>query len=69
MSNLTYYKFKNALETTIEKFDRSLKVNGFIGIIISNKRVKGSLINIEQDINILFEKNYTHRHKIIVPVP
>ncbi|HEC36842.1 hypothetical protein LCGC14_0710010 [marine sediment metagenome] len=67
LSNLTYSEFKNTMETTISKFDRSFKTRGKIAIIISNKRDNGTLINIEQDINNLFQKYYTLRHKIIVP--
>ena len=67
LSNLNYNDFFLALETIIKKFYRSLKLEGYIGIILSNKRSKGNLLDIEQDTNTLFSEYFTLKHKIIVP--
>lgn len=67
LANLTLKDFLRALELIIFKFYKSIKNEGYLAIIISNKREKGRLIDLEFEINNIYSKYFKLIHKIIVP--
>ena len=68
LSKLNYRDYQEALRTIIKKFNLSLKPNGYIGNILSNRRNREmAYYDLETDINSIFTEYYTLRHKIIVP--
>ncbi len=68
LSNLNYREYQEALRTIIKKFNSSLKPNGYIGNILSNRRNREmTYYDLETDINSIFTEYYALKHKIIVP--
>ncbi|MHA1196167.1 MAG: DNA methyltransferase [Promethearchaeota archaeon] len=67
LANLSLDEYLRSLVLINKKFYNSLKRDGFLGIIISNKREKGKLIDLEFEVNKIFSKKLTLVHKIIVP--
>jgi len=67
LSNLNFNEFINAIELVITKFYNSIKNKGYFAIIISNKREKDSLIDLEFKLNEIYSKYLKLVQKIIVP--
>lgn len=67
LANLNLIDFIKSLELIIKKFYKSIKKNGFIAIIISNKRERGKLIDLEYKVNRIYSNYLRLVHKIIVP--
>ena len=58
LSNLNYREYQEALITIIKKFNSSLKPNGCIGNILSNRRNREmAYYDLETDINSIFTKS------------
>jgi len=67
LSMLSLEKYLHAIELIIKKFKPSLKRNGTVGIIISNKKQTGELIDLEEEINQIFKKYFKLTHKVSIP--
>jgi len=67
LSNLDLNDFIKSLELIILKFYNSIKKNGYLAIILSNKREQGKLIDLEYEVNKIHSQYLTLTHKIIVP--
>ncbi|MHA1271803.1 MAG: DNA methyltransferase [Promethearchaeota archaeon] len=67
LANLNLDQFIQSLSIIVRKFYRSIKKNGYLAIIISNKKERGKLIDLELIINEIFSKYLELTHKIIIP--